>query len=118
VTGACLMVRREVFNEVGGLDERLFVTFNDVDFCLRVRKAGYRNIWTPFAELVHHESASRGQDDTPEKQARFLREVSFMRERWGALLDHDPFYHPLFSPLAASFVVSPRPSTAGIRNAA
>lgn len=118
VTGACLMVRREVFNEVGGLDERLFVTFNDVDFCLRVRKAGYRNIWTPFAELVHHESASRGQDDTPEKQARFLREVSFMRERWGSLLDHDPFYHPLFSPRAASFVVSPRPSTAGIRNAA
>src|SRR5690606_20225784 len=64
VTGACLVVRRDLFDEVGGLDERLEVAFNDIDFCLRLREAGYHNLWTPFAELYHHESASRGSEDT------------------------------------------------------
>lgn len=95
VTAACLVVRRSVFEQAGGFNETdLAVAFNDVDFCLRVRAAGYRNLWTPFAELYHHESASRGLEDTPEKQTRFAREVAYMRARWGAVLDDDPAYNP------------------------
>jgi GT2 family glycosyltransferase len=94
VTGACLMVRRGIFQKVGGLDEKLEVAFNDIDFCLRLRAAGYRNVWTPFAELIHHESASRGYEDNPEKIERFKREVDFMQVRWGKTLEQDPFYNP------------------------
>ena len=95
VTAACLLVRREVFEAVGGLNEaHLAVAFNDVDFCLKVREAGYRNLWTPLAELYHHESVSRGQDDNPEKQARAQREVSYMLETWGEQLTTDPYYNP------------------------
>jgi GT2 family glycosyltransferase len=95
VTGACLLVRRNVFEAVHGFNEAdLAIAFNDVDFCLRVRAAGYRNLWTPFAEFYHHESASRGPEDTPEKQARFGREIAYMREKWGPLLDLDPAYNP------------------------
>lgn len=95
VTAACLLVRKSVYEEVGGLDEvGLTVAFNDVDFCLKVREAGYDNIWTPFAELYHHESASRGREDTPEKQARFAREFAVMTERWGDNLKRDPYYSP------------------------
>lgn len=98
VTGACLLVRKAVYNQVGGLNaEHLAVAFNDVDFCLKVRAAGYRNLWTPFAELYHHESASRGAEDTPEKLARFAREVDYMRRTWGPQLDADPAYNPNFS---------------------
>ena len=97
VTAACLVVRREVFEQVGGLDEGLQVAFNDIDFCLRVRQAGYRNLWTPFAELYHHESASRGREDTDEKKARFLGEVQFMQQRWGDALLADPAYNPNLS---------------------
>ena len=94
VTGACLLVRRAIFDEVGGLDEKLEVAFNDVDFCLRVYEAGYRNHWTPYAELVHHESLTRGYEDTPEKQRRFKREIDILQARWSHLLGHDPFYSP------------------------
>lgn len=94
VTAACLMVRKEVFDQVGGLDEQLAVAFNDIDFCLRVRERGYRNVWTPYAEFVHHESVSRGAEDSPEKQARFESEVRFMQERWGEALKTDPAYSP------------------------
>ena len=97
VTAACLVVRREVFDQVGGLDEELQVAFNDIDFCLRVGQAGYRNLWTPFAELYHHESASRGKEDTDEKKARFLGEVQFMQRRWGGGLLMDPAYNPNLS---------------------
>jgi GT2 family glycosyltransferase len=83
-----------VFFEVGGFDENLKVAFNDVDFCLKVRKAGYRNVWTPFAELYHHESLSRGHEDTPERKKRFRSEVAFMKEKWGDVLKSDPFYSP------------------------
>jgi GT2 family glycosyltransferase len=103
VTGACLVVRRQVFDEVGGLDERIAVAFNDVDLCLRIRAAGYRNIWTPFAELIHHESASRGRERTPEQVARFQQEVLFMKERWGAVLDSDPCYNPNLSMTSGNF---------------
>jgi glycosyltransferase involved in cell wall biosynthesis len=94
VTGACLIVRRQVFEEVGGLDEQLAVAFNDIDFCLRVREAGYRNVWTPYAEMNHHESASRKNEDTPEKLIRFRNEVGFMQDGWGELLLDDPAYSP------------------------
>ena len=94
VTAACLVIRSEVFNAVGGFNEReLAVAFNDIDFCLRVRKAGFRNLWTPFAEFYHHESASRGLENTPEKLARFASEVGYMRRTWGPLLDSDPAYN-------------------------
>lgn len=93
VTGACMLVRREVFEEVGGLDDQLPVAFNDIDFCLRLRERGYRNLWTPFAELYHHESASRGVEDTEDKKARFACEVAFMQARWGVSLLRDPAYN-------------------------
>jgi GT2 family glycosyltransferase len=95
VTAACLVVRRDVFNEVGGFDaEHLGVAFNDVDLCLRIREAGYRNLWTPYAELYHHESATRGPEDTDEKQARFTNEIGYMKSRWGKGLLRDPAYNP------------------------
>lgn len=94
VTAACLVVRRSVYMEVNGLNETLAVAFNDVDFCLRLRERGYTNIWTPFAELYHHESASRGLEDTPAKRTRFQREVQLMMRRWGSGLDYDPAYNP------------------------
>jgi glycosyltransferase involved in cell wall biosynthesis len=98
VTAACLVVRKAVYDQVGGLDEvDLAVAFNDVDFCLKVREAGYQNLWTPFAEFYHHESASRGTDDTPEKEDRFRREVEVMMLRWGPLLQGDPAYNPNLS---------------------
>jgi GT2 family glycosyltransferase len=98
VTGACLAVRRELFSAVGGLDEEnLAVAFNDVDFCLRLRERGYRNVWTPFAELYHYESVSRGDDLIGEKLARFQKEVAYMRQRWGAALDEDPYWNPHLS---------------------
>ena len=98
VTAACLMVRKSVYQELGGLNERdLKVAFNDVDFCLRVMKAGYRNIWSPYALLFHHESVSRGRDDSGHQKERFAREVNFMAEHWGSLLERDPYYNPHLS---------------------
>jgi O-antigen biosynthesis protein len=94
VTAACLLIRRKAFEAVNGLDEELTVAFNDVDFCLRVRAAGYRNLFTPFAQLIHHESVSRGRDLTPAKAKRFAGEFAMMRRRWGAGLLHDPYYSP------------------------
>jgi len=95
VTGACLMVKKDIYEEVGGMDEEnLKVAFNDVDFCLKVREAGYRNLWTPYAELYHHESKSRGYEDTPEKIERFRREIEYMKKKWGKKLLKDPYYNP------------------------
>ncbi|HEX7886757.1 MAG TPA: glycosyltransferase family 2 protein, partial [Phenylobacterium sp.] len=97
VTGACLAIRKAVYDEVGGLDaERLPVAFNDVDLCLKVRAAGYDIVWTPQAELVHHESATRGDERAPADQARFDAEAAVMRARWGEALTHDPFYNAVF----------------------
>jgi GT2 family glycosyltransferase len=94
VTGACLVVRKNCYQEVGGLNESdLAVAFNDVDFCLKLITAGYRNVFTPYALLYHHESMSRGHDDTPEKQELFLREFSYMKNAWGKVLQHDPAYN-------------------------
>ncbi len=95
VTAACMVVRRQVFERAGGFDfQNLGVAFNDVDLCLRIRELGYRNLWTPYAELYHHESASRGPEDTAEKQQRFTGEIAYMKERWGDGLLRDPAYNP------------------------
>ena len=104
VTAACLLVKKSIFLEVGGLDESLAVAFNDIDFCLRVHKAGYRNHWTPYAELIHHESVTRGYEDTPEKQRRFRTEIEKMQDRWPELLAHaDPCYSPNLTGTAEDF---------------
>lgn len=93
ITAACLVIRKSTYEQVGGLNEELAVAFNDVDFCLRVLKAGYRNVWTPHAELYHHESASRGSDMDPDKYQRFVGEVRWMEARWPDLIANDPAYN-------------------------
>ncbi len=107
VTAACLAVRREVFEAVGGLDPELAIAFNDVDFCLRVQEAGYSNVWTPHAVLLHHESASRGYEDTPEKRARFLGEIALMHTRWSALMGNDPAYNPNLALAPKEYTIDP-----------
>ncbi len=98
VTGACLAVERQKFDAVGGLDAaNLTIAFNDVDLCLKLSHQGWRNVWTPFAELYHFESISRGAEDTPEKVMRFNQEADWMKTRWGEKLNHDPYYHRCFS---------------------
>jgi GT2 family glycosyltransferase len=98
VTAACMVVRRSVFLQAGGFDEiNLPISYNDVDFCLRLRERGYRNVLTPFAELTHRESASRGADDLPQARARLRREIAYMRSRWGDALLRDPYFNPNFS---------------------
>ncbi|WP_158931949.1 glycosyltransferase [Acidisphaera sp. S103] len=107
VTAACLLVRREAYLEVGGLNEvSLAVAFNDVDFCLKLAERGYRNVWTPHAELYHLESASRGADHTAVKFARLQREIAFMRQRWGHWLDHDPRWNPNLALLSTEIALA------------
>lgn len=94
VTAACMLMKRKAFEEVGGFEEKLKVAFNDVDLCLKVRKAGYLVVFDPFAELYHYESKSRGAEDTPEKIRRFQSEIEFMRNRWIEILKNgDPMYN-------------------------
>jgi GT2 family glycosyltransferase len=97
VTAACMVVRRSAFTAVGGFNEALPIAFNDVDLCLRLRAAGWRIIWTPAVELYHHESASLGHHDAPERRAQFERDVAKMRADWGEVLDCDPFFNPNLS---------------------
>lgn len=112
VTAACLLTTREIFDEVGGLNETdLRVAFNDVDFCLKIREAGYKIIWTPHALLHHHESKTRGMEDTPEKQQRFAGEVLYMLKRWGKLLQNDPYYNPNLALDADTYLLSRPPRT-------
>jgi O-antigen biosynthesis protein len=107
VTAACLVVRRRVFEEVGGLDDKnLPIAFNDIDFCLRIRESGYRNLWTPYAELYHYESASRGYENTPAKRDRFEKEKQYMKQRWGDLLLKDPAYNPNLALGRAPFMLA------------
>lgn len=98
VTGACLMVKKHTFVEMGGLDDHFAVSLNDVDFCLRLRKMGLLNVFTPFAELYHYESASRGSDLNGENADRYNKESELFREKWGEVLEKgDPYYNPNFS---------------------
>lgn len=107
VTAACLAVTRAAYVAVGGLDESIAVAFNDVDFCLRLCAHGYDNAWTPHAQAYHHESASRGIEDDPVKQARFAGEVATMQARWQQVLGDDPAYSPCLSLDAPAFSLDP-----------
>jgi GT2 family glycosyltransferase len=95
VTGACLIIQKSKFEKVGGLNEtELKIALNDIDFCLRLQEAGYRNVWTPYAELYHHESVTRGYEDTEEKRARFMRESQYLQRCWREVLQNDKAYNP------------------------
>lgn len=110
VTAACLLTYKAIFQQLGGLNETaLKVAFNDVDYCLRVRAAGYRVVFTPYAKLYHHESVSRGIDDSPEKQKRAHGEVRYMQQTWQAVIERDPFYHPNLNYARPDFKLSAAP---------
>lgn len=95
VTGACMLIRKTIWEEVGGVDERFAVNCNDIDLCMRIREAGYLIVWTPYAELYHYESKSRGGNATPEKTARAEREIQLFTERWHDIMEKgDPYYNP------------------------
>jgi len=94
VTAACMLVRKDIYKKVGGMNEKLAVCYNDIDFCLRVKKEGYHNIYIPHAKLYHHESVSRGKDNTLDKQTRYWREVEYMWMAWKADLENDSCYNP------------------------
>jgi len=92
VTAACMVLRKTLFDDVGGFDENLPNNFNDVDFCLRLRERGWQIIWTPYADLIHQESASRGRHSDSEERARLLHDMAYLQEKWGEQLRNDPFY--------------------------
>ena len=98
VTAACMMVKKQIFDEVGGLEEELTVAYNDIDLCLKMGAAGYRIVYTPYAVATHYESKSRGYENTPEKQARLKKESDYMLEKWADIFEYgDPYYNPNFS---------------------
>ena len=98
MTGACLLVKKSLYQEVSGLDESFVISLNDVDFCLKLREKGYLNVFTPFAELYHYESISRGLDDQGEKAKRYNEESERFRNKWKKQLEAgDPYYNPNFS---------------------
>ncbi len=105
-TAACLMVKKEVFNKVGGFDEKnLKIAFNDIDLCLKIRDLGYLITYTPFAHLIHHESKSRGFEDTPQKISRFKKEIEFMKYKWREKLIFDPYYNKNLTLIKEDFSV-------------
>jgi glycosyltransferase, family 2 len=103
VTAACLMIRKSTYQAVNGFDETLKVAYNDVDFCLKVRAQGLRNLYNPFASFIHHESASRGSDQEGSNQQRLAAEAAIMKQRWGALIADDPAYSPNLTLLGDDF---------------
>jgi len=112
VTGACLATRRETWTALGGLDAEVFkVAYNDVDYCLKVWKAGMIVIYEPEVALYHHESLSRGSDEAPEKIERFRREQSSMKEKWGEWIYEDRFFNPNFDYGRTDFALSNSPRT-------
>jgi GT2 family glycosyltransferase len=106
LTAACMVMRREAFEEAKGFNEEFAVAFNDVDLCIRIRRAGWRLIWTPRVEMYHHESASLGQHNSEERKIEFEREVALMREMWGPVLDSDPYYNPNLSLASNNFTLA------------
>ena len=98
VTAACMLMKAEDFQAVGGFDEEFVVAFNDIDLCMKARAAGKKVVFTPYAELYHYESKSRGMEDTPEKQFRFEKETKHFEEKWGdEMAKGDPYYNPNLS---------------------
>ena len=109
VTAACMMVKKSVFEQVGGLSESLKVAFNDIDFCIKIRKAGYLVVYNPYAELYHYESKSRGQEDSLEKMERFNSEVETFRMKWPEILkDGDPYYNVNLSLMNTPYTIKPK----------
>jgi glycosyltransferase involved in cell wall biosynthesis len=106
VTAACMMIKKSTFFAIGGMDEEIAVAFNDVDFCLRLGAAGYHCVYTPSAELIHHESATRGDDLSEKNRSRFIGEEAFMKARWGDQLNRDPFFSPNLSLSHTDFRIS------------
>ena len=106
VTAACMLVKSSVFEEVQGLNEELKVAFNDIDFCMKIRKAGYLIVYNPYAELYHYESKSRGMEDSPEKKKRFNSEKSIFRRNWPQILKNgDPYYNPNLSLMVKDYSI-------------
>lgn len=107
VTAACMMIRKQVFEEIGGLDEELTRSYNDIDLCLKIREKGYVIVYTPYANLYHLESYTRGYDDTHEKRLIFRKETEYMRAKWGTIIDKgDPYYSPNLSLERTDFSVN------------
>ncbi|MBT2187504.1 glycosyltransferase family 2 protein [Sphingobium nicotianae] len=106
VTAACLVVSKAKFETVGGLDAEGFkVAFNDVDFCLMLERAGWRNVYVPHSVLIHHESKSRGKDDNPAKRSRYLKELDLLQTRWDTIGFHDPLHHPHLDRASETYVI-------------
>lgn len=117
VTAACLLTRKDLWRRFDGMDEQgLTVAFNDVDYCLKLREAGFRIVWTPEAGMLHRESVSRGADDTPQKLRRFAQEERAMHERWSDTLKADPYYNPNLSLIAEEFVLEAHPRNLAARS--
>jgi len=119
VTGACLMIRREVFQKVGGFDEGYELAVSDIDLCLKIVSNHYLIVWTPYAELYHHESKTRGYEVLPEQQARFMRETAYFSRKWALWMEEgDPCYNPNLSREYADFSLNPRVRQSGFRRSA
>ena len=104
VTAACMIMRRDIFEQINGFNETDFtVAFNDVDLCLRIGQAGYQIVYDPYAQLYHHESASRGYENTPDKFLRFEGEIEKMKSAWSKTLRDDPYYNPNLTLLSEDF---------------
>jgi len=116
VTGACLMLRKSVFFEIGGFSPDFKLAFGDIDFCLKIKRAGYLAVWTPYAELYHHESKTRGYEDTPEKNRRFQEEIRRFQECWAdELAKKDEFYNPNLTLFHSSYEINPETTPAAPR---
>ncbi|MEF9863828.1 MAG: glycosyltransferase, partial [Christensenellaceae bacterium] len=111
VTAACVMIRKDVFFEIGGFDEQFVVAFNDVDLCLKIREKGYYIVWTPFAELYHYESKTRGYEETPEKIKRFENEQQKWLAKWDEKYPYDPFYNKNLTAKLEDYSINPHKIT-------
>jgi GT2 family glycosyltransferase len=112
-----MMFRKVLFEEAGGMDERnLPTSYNDVDFCLRLLEKGYRNVWTPYALLYHHESKTRGPDNTAVKRRRAYAELYYFHQKWGHLVVRDPYYNPNLTLAAEDFSLAEPPRTLAFIN--
>jgi GT2 family glycosyltransferase len=116
VTAACMMIRKQVLQEVNGFDENYILAFGDVDLCLRILQKGYLNVWTPYAELYHHESKTRGYEDTSKKIKRFNKEIEYFKQKWSDFLQKgDPYYNPNLTLEREDFSINPNPVNVSVR---
>ena len=111
ITGACMLVNKNLFTRVGGFDENLVIAYNDIDLCLKIKESGFKIVWTPYAELIHHESFSRGDDFQDKKYERLKNEGEYLLKRWGKLIKNDPAYSPNLTLEAENFGLAWPPRT-------